>query len=77
MPRRVLVLVCAVRTQPSACTAETAIDVAQGPRAQSELMCGKLGQAVLAGTAIAPRAGVEYVKITSVREHFTLATESH
>ena len=76
MPIRVLILVCAVRAEPSACTAETAIDVTQGPRAHGELMCGKLGQAVLAGTAIAPRVGLEYVKITCLREHFTLTTES-
>jgi hypothetical protein len=74
---RVLILVCALRTQPSACTAEAAIDVTQGPHAQSELMCGKSGQAVLAGTAIAPRAGLEYVKITCVRQHLRPITESH
>jgi|SRR4051812_9012801 len=77
MPTRVLILVCALRTQPSACTVETAIDVTQGPRAQGELMCGKLGQAVLAGTAIAPRAGLEYVKITCLREHLTPLAELH
>jgi hypothetical protein len=71
MPIRVLILVCALRTQPSACTTETAIDVTQGPRAHSELMCGKLGQGVLAGTAIAPQAGLEYVKITCLRERLT------
>jgi hypothetical protein len=76
MPIRVLILVCALRTQPSACTAETAIDVTQGPRTHSGLMCGKLGQGVLAGTAIAPRAGLEYVRITCVREHLTPITES-
>ena len=77
MSIRVLILVCAVRTEPSACTAETAIDVTQGPRAYSELMCGKLGQGVLAGTAIAPRAGLEYVKITCARENLAPITESH
>jgi hypothetical protein len=77
MPIRVLIPVCALRTQPSACTAETAIDVTQGPRAQNEVMCGKLGQAVLAETAIAPQAGLEYVKITCVREHIAPITESH
>lgn len=68
MPIHILILVCALQTQPSACTPETAIDVAQGPHVANELMCGKLGQAVLAGTAIAPREGVEYVKISCIRE---------
>jgi len=77
MPIHVLVLICALRTQPSACTTETASDVTQGPRAYSERMCGKLGQGVLAGTAIAPRASFEYVKITCVREQLTSITESH
>jgi hypothetical protein len=57
-----------LQTQPSACTPETAIDVTQGPRVANELMCGKLGQAVLAGTALAPRDGAEYVKISCVRD---------
>jgi hypothetical protein len=77
MPIHVVILVCAFQMQPAACTAATAIDVTQGPRVENELMCGKLGQAVLAGTAIAPREGLEYVKIACVREHSTPATTSH
>jgi hypothetical protein len=76
MPIHIVVLVCALQMQPSACTTETAIDVTQGPRVESELMCGKLGQAVLAGTAITPRAGIEYVKVACVREHLTPPTGS-
>jgi hypothetical protein len=68
MPIHIIILVCALQTQPSACTPETAIDVTQGPRVANELMCGKMGQAVLAGTALAPREGEEYVKISCVRE---------
>jgi hypothetical protein len=63
--------------QPSACTVDTAIDVTQGPRVENELMCGKLGQAVLAGTAIAPREGLEYLKIACIREPVTPPTTSH
>jgi hypothetical protein len=63
--------------QSSVCTAETAIDVTQGPRVENELMCGKLGQAVLAGTALAPRDGLEYVKIACVRDHLASATTPH
>jgi hypothetical protein len=68
MPIHILILVCALQTQPSACTPETAIDVAQGPRVANELMCGRMGQAVLAGTALAPREGQEYMKISCVRD---------
>jgi hypothetical protein len=68
MPIHILILVCALQTQPSACTPDTAIDVTQGPHVANELMCGKMGQAVLAGTALAPRDGQEYVKISCVRD---------
>jgi hypothetical protein len=68
MPIHVLILICALQTQPSACTPETAIDVTQGPRVANELMCGRQGQAVLAGTALVPREGIEYVKISCVRD---------
>jgi hypothetical protein len=77
MPIHIVILVCALQTQPSVCTTDTAIDVTQGPRVENELMCGKLGQAVLAGTAIAPREGLEYVKITCVRDHPTRSTASN
>jgi hypothetical protein len=77
MSIHIVILVCALRLQPSACTADTAIDVTQGPRVENELMCGKLGQAVLAGTAIAPREGLEYVKITCARENSAPSTTSH
>ena len=77
MPFHIVILVCALHTQPAGCTPDTAIDVTQGPRVESELMCGKIGQAVLAGTAIAPRAGLEYVKFECVRDHLTPSTLSH
>jgi hypothetical protein len=76
MPIHILILVCALQTQPSACTPETAIDVTQGPRVANELMCGKLGQAVLAGTALAPRDGGEYVKISCIRDKADSARSS-
>ncbi len=68
MPIHILILVCGLQTQPAACTPETAIDVTQGPRVANELMCGRMGQAVLAGTALAPREGMEYVKISCIRD---------
>jgi hypothetical protein len=77
MPIHIVILVCALQMQPSVCTAETAIDVTQGPRVENELMCGKLGQAVLAGTALAPRDGLEYAKIACARDHLASATTPH
>jgi hypothetical protein len=77
MPIHIVILVCALQIQPSGCTTETAIDVTQGPRVESELMCGKMGQAVLAGTAISPREGLEYVKVDCLRDHLAQSTTSH
>ena len=77
MPIHIVILVCALQMQPSACTADTAIDVTQGPRVENELMCGKLGQAVLAGTVIAPREGLEYVKISCTRDPLGSSMMSH
>jgi hypothetical protein len=74
MPMHMVILVCTLQMEPSLCTTETAIDVTQGPRVENELMCGKMGQALLAGTAIAPRDGIEYVKVTCVRDHSTQST---
>ena len=76
MPIHILILVCALQTQPSACTPDTAIDVTQGPRVANELMCGRMGQAVLAGTALAPREGIEYVKISCIRDGADAARSS-
>jgi hypothetical protein len=64
MPIHLVILVGALQMQPSLCTTQTAIDVTRGPHVQNELMRGKLGQALRAGTAIAPRDGIEYVKVT-------------
>jgi hypothetical protein len=77
MPMHMVILVCTLQMEPSLCTTETAIDVTQGPRVENELMCGKMGQALLAGTAIAPRVGIEYVKVTCVRNHPTRSAASN
>ena len=77
MPIHMVILVCALQMQPALCTTETAIDVTQGPRVENELVCGKLGQALLAGTAIAPRDGLQYVKVTCVRDHLKQSTASN
>lgn len=67
MPIHIVILVCALATPRADCTRDTAIDVTQGPQVANELMCGKMGQAVLAGTAITPRPGIEYAKLICVR----------
>jgi hypothetical protein len=48
------------------CNRETAIDVANGPPAANEMLCGRDSQALIAGTQIRPREG-EYLKIVCQR----------
>lgn len=62
-PFTILILVCSMSLSHAACQPETAVDVVQGPKVASEMQCGLVGQTTLAGTAIAPRPGLEYVKI--------------
>lgn len=62
-PFTILILVCSMSLDHAACKPETAIDVVRGPKVASEIECGKVGQTTLAGTALAPRPGLEYVKI--------------
>lgn len=62
-PYSILILICSLSTSPSECRPETAIDVVQGPKVQNQMQCGFMGQATIAGTAIAPREGLEYMKI--------------
>jgi len=59
----ILILVCSVALDHAACQPDTAIDVVHGPQVASEVECGKIGQTTLAATALAPRPGMEYVKI--------------
>jgi len=63
----ILILVCSMSLDHAACQPDTAIDVVQGPKVQNELMCGLFGQTTIAATAVAPRAGEEYVKIVCRR----------
>jgi hypothetical protein len=65
---KIVILICALQVAPSDCTRDTAIDVTHGPRVANEIECGKIGQAIPAGTAIAPRPGLEYPKILCERE---------
>jgi hypothetical protein len=59
----ILILVCSVALDHAACQPDTAVDVVHGPKVASEIECGKVGQMTLATTALAPRPGLEYVKI--------------
>lgn len=63
----ILILICSLSVSPSECRPETAIDIVQGPKVQGRQQCGFLGQATIAGAAIAPRAGQEYMKIVCKR----------
>jgi hypothetical protein len=66
-PYSILILICSLSVSPSECRPDTAIDVVQGPKVQSVQQCGLMGQATIAGVAIAPRAGQEYMKIVCRR----------
>lgn len=58
---KILTLVCAAGTAPSDCTPQSALDIVQGEIVGLQ-QCMFLGQARLAPTGLAPRAG-EVVKI--------------
>jgi hypothetical protein len=62
-PFTILILVCSMALDHAACQPDTAVDVVHGPKVASEIECGKIGQTTLAATALAPRPGLEYVKI--------------
>jgi hypothetical protein len=66
-PYSILILICSLSVSPSECRPDTAIDVVQGPKVESALQCGLMGQSTIAGTAIAPREGQEYLKIVCRR----------
>jgi hypothetical protein len=64
-----MILICALGTAADQCQPDTAIDIVQGPKVQNELLCGLMGQTTLAGTAIAPREGREYLKVVCSRSN--------
>lgn len=69
-PFTIIILVCSMALDHAACQPNTAVDTIKGPRVNNEIMCGKIGMAVLAanGAALAPRPGLEYVKIICQRK---------
>jgi len=64
-PFTVLILVCSMALDHAACQPDTATDKIIAGKVSSEIQCGVVGQAALAanGAALAPRPGLEYVKI--------------
>lgn len=62
-PFTILILVCSMALDHAACQPDTAVDVVQGPKVASEIQCGLIGQTTIAATAVAPRPGLEYLKI--------------
>lgn len=66
-PFTVLILVCSMSVDHAACQPDTAVNVVQGPKVESPLMCGLLGQSTIATTEVAPRPGEEYLKIVCKR----------
>lgn len=64
---QVLILICAINVAPADCQTETALDLINGPRVASELLCGLHGQAYIAQTSLRPRGPGEYVKIRCLR----------
>ncbi len=67
MPFTIVILICSMAIEHSACQPNTAIDVVQGPKVENERMCAFYGQTTVAGTAIVPREGQEYMKVMCTR----------
>jgi hypothetical protein len=65
---QIVILVCSMAVDHAACQPETAVDVVHGPHVSSEIECGKIGMTTLAATVVAPRPGLEYVKIVCRRK---------
>jgi hypothetical protein len=63
----IFILVCAMATSHADCRPETALTTIRGPQVSDQSQCGFLGQTTLASTAIAPRDGLEYMKIMCVQ----------
>lgn len=57
----ILALICGIHDP--VCSPETAISVTRGPSDVSMFSCGFIGQAMLAPTAIAPRPGIERLRV--------------
>jgi hypothetical protein len=68
----IFILVCAMATSHADCRPETALTTIRGPQVGDRTQCGFLGQTTLASTAIAPRDGLEYMKIMCVDQSVSI-----
>jgi hypothetical protein len=64
-PFTILILICSMAIDHSACQLDTARASVQGPHVASEIECGRVGQTTIAATAaeVRPEPGKEYLKI--------------
>lgn len=60
---KVMILICAVGVDHTACTPDTALDIVHGPPAHSLSQCMTESQTTLATTSIAPEVGKQYMKV--------------
>ncbi len=60
---KVMILICAMAVDHTACTPDTALDIVHGPPAHTLAQCMKESQATLASTSIAPEPGKQYMKV--------------
>lgn len=65
---KVIILICAVGVDKSACTPQNAIDVVRGPQARTISQCIRESQATMARTTLIPEAGKQYMKIVCTSE---------
>lgn len=63
---KILILICAIGTQPQDCSRETALDVINGPSADSEVTCMLHSQAYVAEVGLV-RNDREYMKAICTR----------
>ena len=61
---KTIILICALSTARPDCSVDTAVSVIQGPEASHLAQCGFIGQAYVAGTAMASYLdGEHYLKM--------------
>ncbi len=65
---KILVLICPMAVDHSACTIDNATDVVRSMRVSSPQQCGFMAQAMLAPTALVPDPATQYVKVMCVRD---------
>jgi hypothetical protein len=61
-PVAVIILICSVSLSRSDCQPDNAIDVLVGQKVDNEMMCGFLGQSIIATTELTPRGGEETLR---------------